>query len=216
MAAAKYVLTGPMRSGKSSIIQNLIRKYPNICTIGESAREIIEKEENSEKLKEEQIVPYNPSKYYEFHEILYNFENKRERETEKFSKESKIILKDRCKIDMLAYLKLGTYLEYGEYENSELYNKLSEDIRKMKKFECVFMCEAIDNTMTKESREDIQHSKKLEELLWETYKIFGYSPVVVPRFYEPDSAVGLSEAEKKDVKDRAIERRVKFILSYIP
>jgi predicted ATPase len=207
MEVAKYVLTGPMRSGKSSLIQAISKKI-RIFSMNEVAQFLINGE--SRKPESEQIVPWNKKKFYEFQKKVFDLQSQWEKENDRdcikygFDK----VIMDRSIIDGLAYL-----MKEG-YEKSELYNRVHEAAQK-KRYEKVFICEFISNEISDEKRKDIEDYKRIENFLSGVYITLGYSPISIPKYYNPNETKGLSEDEKKLVKDRAIEKRADLILKYI-
>jgi len=202
MGIEKYVLTGPMRSGKSSLILSISSKI-QIYAMNEVAQYLIDLEKG--KPEDEQIVPWN--KFMEFQKNVFDMQLKWENEIDERSGYSKAIL-DRSLIDGLAYLRLN------KQEKSELFKRVYIKAS-AKEYSQVFMCESIGDEISDAQRKDAEDRKKIEDLLLDTYGILGYSPILIPKCYNSNEIIGLSEDEKKIVKDRAIEKRADLILSYI-
>ena len=191
MEFKKYVFTGPMRSGKSTLIKAVSSKIQTY-TMAEVPQYLIDMEKNCKKPESEWIVPWNKPNFYKFQQNVFKKQAEWEKDMEKNCK-FEIALMDRSLIDGKAYLKLEKLrgLKGCDELDTEICNAAKE-----KKYEQIFMCEFIKKPDSIDKpREDLNNAGIISDLIWSAYRGFGYMPIFIP--------------------DTSIEKRVEMDLEYI-
>jgi len=208
----KYVLTGPMRSGKSDLKLALSEKLKGlglqVCVMHEAAQYFIDLEKTSGKPESEWIVPWNKPKFLEYQTNVFTRQNEWERDIPNYVD---AVVMDRARPDSKAYLAVEGYA------NDPLYARVSESIKR-DDYSLVLMCEFIGDEMmdkNEKERRDIEKREKISDELLKAYRSHGYEPIVVKKFYNPKDILGLSDIEKALIKKKAIEKRVEFVMKHI-
>lgn len=188
---SKYVFTGPMRSGKSSLINTISNKL-DVYKMAEVAQYTIDQEMSSKKSESDLIVPWNNSKFYDFQAKVFKTQLEWENDIDKKSSYDKAVL-DRSLVDGLAYIQLAKFKGMKDYIG--LYDQIADEA-KNKKYSQVFMCAFIQMPRFDDKiRKDLDEATEISALLWDSYKKLGYSPIFIPAV--------------------SIEKRVELVLKYL-
>jgi predicted ATPase len=163
----KYVFTGPMVSGKSSLIKEISLKI-QVYTMAEVAQYLLNQGFD------------NDAKPYEYQKEIFKTQLEWENDLEKNCKFDRALL-DRSLIDGKAYLKSIIGLDRTKYEELDraILNEIKKREEKFGRYKQVFMCAFLTNPDKKCERKDIHKRDLITQLLWEEYEAQGYKPIYV-------------------------------------